>query len=434
MQRFPRLPVDAGRGADRRRRCREHARRARGAPYLARLRWPPPGSRSLVTPAGPPARDRGSARSTSRRTARSIPKPTPTMGGLAMYVGFLAALGALAVPPVLRRRERGEPRADGRARRTCTLMVGLGRSTTRGSSRPREARRADLHRRASGAPRRAARCTSASRGRAIVVAVRRPGGPRSRSLWIVAVANAVNLVDGLDGLAAGMVAIAAVAFFVYMVRSPSLFGDASQAALLVGDHRRASASGSCPGTSTRRRSSWGTPGSMLLGHAAGDRHDLGRRAATRIPPERRRPRRDRHPRRSCRCWSWRSRSWTSLLAIIRRTRRGVGIGHADKEHIHHRLMDIGHGHRQAVLLMYLWSALISGCALAIGLINGRFVVGHHPVRRPRSLFVGHGAPALVGRRNGNGERVRGRREPARTPGTRAGPVRPPGPAASVQPG
>ena len=62
------------------------------------------------------------------------------------------------------------------------------------------------------------------------------------------------------------------------------------------------------------------------------------------------------------------------LAIIRRMRRGVGIGHADKEHIHHRLLDIGHSHRQAVLLMYLWSALISGCALAVAFIDGRTLV------------------------------------------------------------
>ena len=77
----------------------------------------------------------------------------------------------------------------------------------------------------------------------------------------------------------------------------------------------------------------------------------------------------------CRCWCWRSRSSMSSLAIVRRTRRGQGIGHADKEHIHHRLMEIGHGHRQAVLLMYLWSALISACALAVGLIDGRLAVG-----------------------------------------------------------
>ena len=34
-----------------------------------------------------------------------------------------------------------------------------------------------------------------------------------------------------------------------------------------------------------------------------------------------------------------------LLAIVRRTRKGLGIAHADKEHIFHHLMDIGHGHR-----------------------------------------------------------------------------------------
>ena len=64
-----------------------------------------------------------------------------------------------------------------------------------------------------------------------------------------------------------------------------------------------------------------------------------------------------------------------VLAIVRRTWRGQGIGHADKEHIHHRLMDIGHSHPQAVLLMYLWSALICGSALAVGLIDGRATVG-----------------------------------------------------------
>ena len=61
-------------------------------------------------------------------------------------------------------------------------------------------------------------------------------------------------------------------------------------------------------------------------------------------------------------------------------RRGLELGHADKEHIHHRLMDIGHSHRQAVLLMYLWSALISASALAVGLIDGR-------LRAPDAILV-----------------------------------------------
>jgi UDP-GlcNAc:undecaprenyl-phosphate GlcNAc-1-phosphate transferase len=44
--------------------------------------------------------------------------------------------------------------------------------------------------------------------------------------------NAVNLIDGLDGLAAGMVAIGAAAFFLYMALGPSANGEPSSAALL----------------------------------------------------------------------------------------------------------------------------------------------------------------------------------------------------------
>jgi UDP-GlcNAc:undecaprenyl-phosphate GlcNAc-1-phosphate transferase len=47
----------------------------------------------------------------------------------------------------------------------------------------------------------------------------------------------------------------------------------------------------------------------------------------------------------------------------------------DKEHIHHQLQKVGHSHRQAVLLMYFWSILMAGAALAITFINGRAVVG-----------------------------------------------------------
>ena len=114
------------------------------------------------------------------------------------------------------------------------------------------------------------------------------------------------------------------------------------------------------------------------------------------------------------------------LAVIRRTRRGVGLGVADKEHLHHRLVDIGHGHRQTVLLMYLWSALISGCGLAIGLINGRLVVGI--ILFGAAILFAVTAFPLLGAQRERGW-VRGGRA-ARAPGTRAGSVRPPGPAAS----
>jgi inosine-uridine nucleoside N-ribohydrolase len=58
------------------------------------------------------------------------------------------------------------------------------------------------------------------------------------------------------------------------------------------------------------------------------------------------------------------------LEVAPETHGPQGIGYADKEHLHHHLMEIGHGHRQAVLLMYLWSALISGCALAVAFSIG----------------------------------------------------------------
>ena len=115
-----------------------------------------------------------------------------------------------------------------------------------------------------------------------------------------------------------------------------------------------------------------------------------------------------------------------VLAIVRRMRRGIGVSHADKEHIHHRLMDIGHSHRQAVLLMYLWSALISGCALAVAFIDGRLRVALILVAAvvvatvlPRLIRdrSPHGSDRLSEPANGAGNhrrhrRPRGRRAPA----------------------
>jgi UDP-GlcNAc:undecaprenyl-phosphate GlcNAc-1-phosphate transferase len=113
-----------------------------------------------------------------------------------------------------------------------------------------------------------------------------------------------------------------------------------------------------------------------------------------------------------------------VLAIVRRTRKGLGIAHADKEHIFHRLMDIGHGHRQTVLLMYLWSALVCGSALAIGVIDGLLVAGVI-VAGAVTLFLVTALPRLLERRrngdaNGEGEEAR-----ADDPAATAGAIMPP---------
>src|SRR5439155_13067432 len=63
------------------------------------------------------------------------------------------------------------------------------------------------------------------------------------------------------------------------------------------------------------------------------------------------------------------------LATIRRLGRGQWIFTADAEHIHHRLLRLGHSHRQAVLVMYGWAALLTGGLVAAGTISwGRFVL------------------------------------------------------------
>lgn len=298
------------------------------------------------------------------------PDPTPTMGGLAMYLGFLVGLGVSQILPFFTAMNRGsaEPLA---ALVTCTAMVGLGViDDKRGTSA-------------------LAKVTAQifiggmlvllgvqiayfwQPGAGIVVVGSDLAVPLT-ILWVLLVANAVNLVDGLDGLAAGMVAIAASAFFVYMVRSETLFGDASSAALLsvitVGI-----CVGFLPWNFYPARIFMGDSGSMLLGmllsiatiSGAGRNPfppsggDLAAVAGAVLVP----------------LLVLAIPLLDVTLAVIRRTRRGQGIGHADKEHIHHRLMEIGHSHRQAVLLMYLWSALISASALAVGLIDGRMVVG-----------------------------------------------------------
>ena len=48
-----------------------------------------------------------------------------------------------------------------------------------------------------------------------------------------------------------------------------------------------------------------------------------------------------------------------IMAIVRRTRKGLSPTHPDRMHMHHRLLAAGHSHRRAVLVMYLWAAVAS---------------------------------------------------------------------------
>jgi UDP-GlcNAc:undecaprenyl-phosphate GlcNAc-1-phosphate transferase len=58
-----------------------------------------------------------------------------------------------------------------------------------------------------------------------------------------------------------------------------------------------------------------------------------------------------------------------VLAFVRRTYAGKWWFVADKQHLHHRLLERGHSQRRAVLLMYGWSALVSFGVIALGLLR-----------------------------------------------------------------
>lgn len=343
-----------------------------------------------------------------RPNDRSVHKtPLPTMGGIAMYVGFVAALALSQFLPFFGPINRASSSSVATLI-VCTLMLGLGViDDTRGTT---------------ALSKLIAQIFIA--GVLVLFGVQLsylwfPWGVLALSgdlpviltmAWAVAIPNAVNLVDGLDGLAAGMVAIASTAFFIFVVRSASgPFGDASQAALIS-----AITCGICvgflPWNFYPAKIFMGDAGSMLLGMllAVATIEGVGNNltapsggtmaavvGAIAVPflvlliP-----------------------LIDVVLAIMRRTWRGQGIGHADKEHLHHRLIDIGHGHREAVLLLYLWSALVSGAALAVGLIDGRFVAGLIIVGAG-SLFLITALPRLAARRgNGNGAHVASRQVPA----------------------
>jgi UDP-GlcNAc:undecaprenyl-phosphate GlcNAc-1-phosphate transferase len=58
-----------------------------------------------------------------------------------------------------------------------------------------------------------------------------------------------------------------------------------------------------------------------------------------------------------------------LLAVIRRTAAGKSPFAADRQHLHHRLLSMGHSHRQSVLLMYLWAGLFSGTVVGLSVVR-----------------------------------------------------------------
>ncbi len=194
---------------------------------------------------------------------------------------------------------------------------------------------------------------------------------------VVATVNAVNFVDGLDGLAAGVVGIGAVAFFAFSYKLADANNEtlAITAAVLC-----AALGGACVGFLPHNffpaRIFMGDSGSMLIGLVlAGSALTLTGQFA------------------SVDMTRGAGGSQASLLptllpivlpisilivpfadlvlAVIRRTRAGRSPFAPDKEHLHHRLLEIGHSHRRAVLIMWMWAALIAFGGVLASLYAGR---------------------------------------------------------------
>ena len=62
-----------------------------------------------------------------------------------------------------------------------------------------------------------------------------------------------------------------------------------------------------------------------------------------------------------------------IMAVFRRTKGGKSPFAPDKQHLHHRMLEFGHSHRRAVLVMWLWSGLIGSSIVLLSLYSGRTV-------------------------------------------------------------
>ncbi len=230
-------------------------------------------------------------------------------------------------------------------------------------------------------------------------------------LWVLGMVQAVNLIDGLDGLAAGIVAIAAGTFFVYSLRltDEGLLA-ASTLAPLVSIVVVGMCAGFLPWNRHPARIFMGDGGALMLG--------LLMAAATMMVGGRT------DQEFSGQTFFFFAPLFIPLLilgvpildtawAIVRRAANRQGVATADKDHLHHRLMRLGHGHARSVAILWFWTLLLSGFVL-VPTLTGRgdavvpFVVAAlalvlYTVLHPSVRGVKADAPAATGARREDGE-------------------------------
>ncbi len=292
-------------------------------------------------------------------------RPTPTLGGAAMFIGFLVALAVASQlhDPALQEvfRQNSEP---------FGLLLGAGVMFVVGALDDLM----DVSPPAKVAGQVLAASLLAIAGVQMfffrmpfnffhtdTVVLGSDWAPLVTALWVVLMTNAINLIDGLDGLAAGIVAIGGAALFLFADR----LSNANALALPnIGPLVAIIAVGVClgflPFNWNPSRIIMGDAGALFLGVllavptiTIGGRTDRAFSGNTffffgpllipvvilGVP------------------------ILDTVFSFVRRLARRQRWHQADAGHLHHRLIRLGHGPRRTVAILWAWTALLSGVAL-----------------------------------------------------------------------
>ena len=191
--------------------------------------------------------------------------------------------------------------------------------------------------------------------------------PLLTALWVIAITNAVNLIDGLDGLAAGVVAIASGALAVYGLHLQHLGNlPPDNIGPLIAVVTCGICLGFLPHNFHPAKIFMGDAGAMLLGLLmAASTMLIGGRSTGAVGGV---------AARSGQTYFFFAPLFIPFFilgvpivdmafAFVRRTANRTGFSTPDKNHLHHRLLRLGHGHRRSVLILWTWTILLSGFIL-----------------------------------------------------------------------
>ena len=184
--------------------------------------------------------------------------------------------------------------------------------------------------------------------------------PLITALWVIGITNAINLIDGLDGLAAGIVAIASGALAVYGLRLVELGSlQATNLGPLIAVITCGICLGFLPHNFNPARVFMGDAGALFLGllMAAATMEIGGRTEGV-----------------SGQTYFFYAPLFLPLFilgvpiadmafAYVRRMAKGTSIDTPDTDHVHHRLVRLGHGPRRTVVILWTWTAALSGFVL-----------------------------------------------------------------------